>query len=639
MEEIKFSDLTVDKRNGNVNYNDEKHIYWDDSNNKYISVTTLIGKYEQHFDKEFWSKYKALERLLDEDEFKIEKSRLLKTKKFDDKILEAHDLTVVDLYSTQQEILAEWDENNRVACERGTAIHAKMENQFYTGKKFYNLKQFGVGGKFECRPHNYNLDLVNGAYPEYLAYVQTEDGVNLAGQIDLLIKEGNNVTIVDFKGLPLDTPLPTKTGWTTMGEVKIGDELFDKDGEVVKVLNKSEIHYNPCFKITFDNNDEIIADHEHKWLVSFTTQSKKEGNGFTTKIMTTEEIAKWTIEKPRNSYTIPKILNPEPLNLPDKELPIDPYLLGCWLGDGAKSCGMITNLNEDLWEEIRSRGYEVGDDVSAEDRAESRTVYNIRGKLSELGVLHNKHIPMMYLRASYRQRLDLLRGLMDTDGHYHKKRKRFVMRTTQEWQYKGMIELLATLSIKSTLFCVDIPYEDRIIKGWDVCFSTSSLNPFLTRNHDIIFPEKDKNSFRNIKTIERVDTVPTQCIEVDSPSHTYLFGESMIITHNTNKKLSKKSGFDTTTRKNVMMKPPMNHLMDCNFMHYTIQLSTYAWMIEKNNPDLKVTKMMIIYFDHNGGMEVHDVEYIKSDIERLLKHYAKEKRKEELAEKRKKIEF
>ena len=100
---------------------------------------------------------------------------------------------------------------------------------------------------------------------------------------------------------------------------------------------------------------------------------------------------------------------------------------------------------------------------------------------------------------------------------------------------------------------VDKKCNGKVFKGWDVCFSTNQLNPFLVRNQDITFPSKDKNSFRNIVSVERVDTIATQCIEVDSPSHTFLFGESLIVTHNTNRKLDEKSYFDSRTKKNQMM--------------------------------------------------------------------------------------
>lgn len=67
--------MQVDKRNGNVNYNDEFHQYWNDEGQKFISVTTLIGRFEQPFDQDFWSKYKALERLIGSQKFAAMESR------------------------------------------------------------------------------------------------------------------------------------------------------------------------------------------------------------------------------------------------------------------------------------------------------------------------------------------------------------------------------------------------------------------------------------------------------------------------------------------------------------------------------------------------------------------------------------
>ena len=169
---------------------------------------------------------------------------------------------------------------------------------------------------------------------------------------------------------------------------------------------------------------------------------------------TTKEIANYleNLSSKRTAYDIPKIVNPRPLNLKNKELPIDPYVLGCWLGDGSKQCGVITNETNNVLGEIQRRGYTLGEDISAEDRTSSYTILGLYPKLKELNLINNKHIPDIYQRASYEQRLDLLRGLMDTDGYYNPKRKRFVMETSQEWQCYDFIKLLASLGIKSTKF-------------------------------------------------------------------------------------------------------------------------------------------------------------------------------------------
>ena len=143
--------MQIDKRNGNVAFNDKNHKYFDvnDEEKQYISVTTLIGKYEQEFDKNFWSAYKALEKLIPKDHWAMEKKSLLASKKFKKEILEVYNISENDFNKAQQDILDEWDKKNKEACERGTKIHADLENSFYAGGKNVNLKKFGIGGKFE----------------------------------------------------------------------------------------------------------------------------------------------------------------------------------------------------------------------------------------------------------------------------------------------------------------------------------------------------------------------------------------------------------------------------------------------------------------------------------------------------------
>lgn len=628
--------IKVDKETKDVIYSDEQHVYVDKyDSQKYISVTTLIGKYENPFDVFFWSSYKTCEKLLSKEVFSVLKETLLATKKWEDSMITKIGLDPIIFEKTRLEIQQGYDNERRKSCERGTKIHSEFEELYYKSEK-QDLKKFGLGGVFTCKKGYYELDLEKGIYPEFLISLKSSDGIlRVAGQIDLLIKDGNDIYIYDYKGLPLDTKIPTKTGWTTIKDIKEGEEIFDKDGNLTKVIHKSGIHYNPCFKITFDNGESIVADHEHRWLISFRNPDKT----FRESVLTTEELAKWLIEKPRTSYNIPKIRNAQPLNLPDLNLPIDPYVLGCWLGDGSKSCGIITNTDERIWEEIQNRGYSIEDNLSDLDHAKMRTVYNIRKILNELGVLHNKFIPDLYMRASYQQRLDLLRGLMDTDGYYHESRKRFVMGTTQKWQAEDLLKLVSTLGIKATIFEVNKKCNGKTFKGWDVCFSTNGLNPFLIRNQNIKFPEIDKNSFRNIISVERVDTVATQCLEVDSLSHTFLFGESMIVTHNTNKELKKKSYYDQNRKQNIMMKYPLNNIMDCNYYHYTLQLSLYAYLLQQIKPELNIKKLTLIYINHDNEVSEHEVQYLKTDVIRMLKHYKKTIKQTMTLDRDKPIEF
>jgi ATP-dependent exoDNAse (exonuclease V) beta subunit len=192
--------MNYDKINGDVGFIESSHVYKNLKNDaiKYTSVTTLIGKYEQPFDKEFVSKYKALEKLIPKDIWKKEKGSIWKNHKIPKGYLEAHEISEKELNKVQQEILDEWAQINKDSCERGTKIHSEIENSFYD--KEVNLSKFGIGGKFQCKKDYSDLDMEYGVYPEYLIYYDNDKlDLHIAGQIDLLVKSGNDIIIGDWK--------------------------------------------------------------------------------------------------------------------------------------------------------------------------------------------------------------------------------------------------------------------------------------------------------------------------------------------------------------------------------------------------------------------------------------------------------
>lgn len=198
--------MKVDKQNNDVCYNDEAHKYWNDKG-QFISVTTLIGKFGQEFDKEFWSAYKAVEKLLTKEEFNMEKKEMMQTHKVNvSRLSDMYGFTIADFNKAQQDILDEWQKTNADSCERGTHIHSELEHMF-TSKKTTDLKKFGIGGKFEINTNetlmNNGKDLLaveHGVFPEYLIYRVSDDGIfKIAGQIDLLVKDGNDIYIFDYK--------------------------------------------------------------------------------------------------------------------------------------------------------------------------------------------------------------------------------------------------------------------------------------------------------------------------------------------------------------------------------------------------------------------------------------------------------
>ena len=214
--------MEIDKRNGNVAFNDLNHKYWDitDESKKYISVTTLIERYGQPFDESFWSKYKALQKI-DPDAFRMEKKNLLLKKKWNKEILKTYGISENEFEKVRKDILNEWKQKNEEACKRGTKIHADIENSFYINPNNKELEKFVKGGKFVCKKNYTDLDLEYGVYPEYLVYRESDDKVlRIAGQIDLIVKSGNNIWIIDHKS---NSKIDLKSGFdsNTRSSVKM----------------------------------------------------------------------------------------------------------------------------------------------------------------------------------------------------------------------------------------------------------------------------------------------------------------------------------------------------------------------------------------------------------------------------------
>lgn len=194
--------MVYDKVNGDVGFLEGPHKYVNlkDNSIQYTSVTTLIGKYEPEFDKEFVSKYKALERLIPATQWKKDKGGIWKAHKIPKEYLEVNEIDEKELIAIQQNILDEWAKTNKESCDRGTKIHSQLENSFYNAGSNITLKKFGIGGKFTCKKNYNELDMEYGIYPEYLIYYDDPKiDLHIAGQIDLLVKNGNDIWIIDHK--------------------------------------------------------------------------------------------------------------------------------------------------------------------------------------------------------------------------------------------------------------------------------------------------------------------------------------------------------------------------------------------------------------------------------------------------------
>lgn len=386
------------------------------------------------------------------------------------------------------------------------------------------------------------------------------------------------------KALALDTPIPTPTGWTCMGNLAVGDEIFDESGRPCRVTHKSEVfHDHVCYRVEFCDGESIVADAGHRWAV-YDRKGKR-------RIWTTQQIA----EKTHGSVAAARVDVTHPLACAPADLPIDPYVLGVWLGDGntqsaqvtcdrrdgviaqleavlgpldvaetrvphvvTVKLGAATNVGQRA--DVCGRGHQKRDyngKRQCPECARLHAWYKRRGMrapappklrsngmhaaLADLGVIGHKHIPLQYLRASEAQRWALLQGLMDTDGHAEK--NGHLGFTTKSRQLaEDVRELLSSLGIKSVLKCRSGKIAGRVVgEYWQVRATAYADQPVfrLARKQSRLKRRDDptaratEGARRSIRAVVPVPSVPVRCIAVDSPSHLFLAGRTMIPTHNT----------------------------------------------------------------------------------------------------------
>ena len=421
-----------------IKFREDGHVYTDGEIN-YCSVTTFLGKFQQPFNREHWAIYGSLKKVV--DDFKLRKNTWEAMGKSinDPEIIDYLMQYVYDfeeLVEVKKELLKEWKETNKKSIVKGNLYHITKEEQSYergwetnpfTGKKFKTFQKERIEGENESLAENL-YDLEDGYYPELLIW---NEGWKLAGQSDKVFIETEGkkryAYLDDYKGLALDTPIPTENGFINMGDLKVGDEIFDGNGDVTKITNVSEIHNNPCYKLTFDRGDHIIADHEHKWVIYNENEGELE--------MTTEQIFEHT----------------------------------------------------DFFDEI-----------------------------------------------------------------------------------------------------------------------------LIIKCPDLFSPYADSFEFRKILKVEVTDTVPTKCLTVESPTHTYLASKSFIKTHNSNKKLSKRGMF-FKNYGTVMMKPPIDNLEQSKMQLYELQLTMYGYMLEQFGFTVKGVCL------HHLNQK-HVLEYKKKEVKKLLEY-------------------
>lgn len=329
--------------------------------------------------------------------------------------------------------------------------------------------------------------------------------------------------------LDINTPIPTPSGWKNMGDVKIGDTVFDINGDHTKVIwTTGKLQSKECYDLTFNDGSHIVADADHLWLAhNFVDRlTKKRKAERPLRAVSTREIAatvRTDHAKPTSNWSVPPCSHFKMRK--NNNLLINPYVLGAWLGDGSKKNGDIAGIDEEVFEgifEFYKKGYQ---------NKHHRYALGLSGDLKELGLKNNKHIPDIYLRASYEQRLDLLRGLMDTDGtaEYRYGGCRFF--NTDYTIITGFLDLVRGLGFVPR--CSRQKYTTITGKhrhGWLVSF-IADVSVFRiarkAKRQKLV-----KHQYRYITDAIPVHGRQVQCLTVASKTRSFLAGETYCPTHN-----------------------------------------------------------------------------------------------------------
>jgi len=351
------------------------------------------------------------------------------------------------------------------------------------------------------------------------------------GRLDLWARD-------HYKLFQVKEKIPTPSGWKNHGDLLPGDRVFGADGKICQVIARTEVFESPPqHEIIFDDGVKIVAGDDHVWRVRRRTRKRipMAYNKPGPKRLYRESVMLTTREIAQHDHRSDSRLMVEvagALDLPKVALPIAPYVLGCWLGDGTAAEGSIT-CGDDIWSEIRKTD-EVGPDISPHRKADHRTIACLRTRLRKGGLLNNKHIPAVYLRASIEQRLALLQGLMDTDGHCDTRGTATFVQKSEEMS-RQVYELVASLGMKPHLRKVNGKHKGEPYPYWQLSFQAhKAMPPFrlLRKLERCLDVKRGRSAGRYIVSCERVEPSPGSCIQVDSLDGMYLAGKAMIPTHN-----------------------------------------------------------------------------------------------------------
>lgn len=329
-------------------------------------------------------------------------------------------------------------------------------------------------------------------------------------------------------------PVLTVGGWKTHGDLRPGDFVFGRLGVPVQVLAISE-DTDSTFEVEFTDGAVIQCHANHEWIVY-----DRKSHRPVERIMETAEMLDagiWLGPKgKRGGRARFQVDANTAIEFPEAELRIPPYVLGAWLGDGTAKGSRITLSPDDggIADRIEELGYKkTALWVHPTTGCYNHSFKSLYGDLRDENLFNNKRIPEEYLCSSRRQRLELLAGLIDTDGYVYQKNGRITISSADPNLMEDIASLIRSLGWRATCSWFDpITSSSGIVGKKPVC--QVSFNP--TREIPTILERKRVRKIspqvrrRGIRDIRSIAPEPGRCIQVEGG--TYLVGNTFVPTHN-----------------------------------------------------------------------------------------------------------
>ena len=337
----------------------------------------------------------------------------------------------------------------------------------------------------------------------------------------------------------------TTEGWKLHGDLQVGDYVFDIEGNPTMV----EVVGEPLpmdMELEFTNGVVVQTHSDHEWVLR--RRKNSTWDVIETKNILTNRLGqprKLTNYRNESNFKLP---NTPRLLMPNIDLPMDPYVMGLFLGDGSKKDPIITHHPDETEAvaEVARRGYKITGQktyVSSNNGLGCATCFGnktigsrLLDEMKSSGVFQNKHIPKIYFTSGTSQRLELLAGLIDSDGSYIASRNYYTISTTSKVLHRDYLELIRGLGFhascgtkKATLY----PESSRQNnERYDIYFYPNNIDiPVMLERKKALFRSTPQLR-RGIKRVDKIDGPLGRCIQVASPTGTYLVTRDLIPTHN-----------------------------------------------------------------------------------------------------------